>query len=202
MVRSLLRAGFPVAAYDIRLEAREAVVALGAVEAASPRQAAMAADVVLASLPTPAAVEAAVFGPDGLLEGVRPGAIFVDLSTIDPATTRKVGQALADRGVRMLDVPVGRGPEAAARGDLTLMVGGDPEVVETCQDVLRAIGSRQFYCGPLGSGVTVKLINNLISCSTIALNAEALVLGAKAGIDLRVLVQNQATSFGRARCGS
>jgi 4-hydroxybutyrate dehydrogenase / sulfolactaldehyde 3-reductase len=71
----------------------------------------------------------------------------------------------------MLDVPVGKGPAAAAAGDLTLMIGGDPAVVERCRDILAALGSSQFYCGPLGSGVAVKLINNLVSCSLVTLNA-------------------------------
>lgn len=189
MVRSLLRAGFPVTAYDIRVAARVEAVRAGATEAGSPREAASGADVVLSSLPDPAAVETVVFGPDGLAGALRPGAAYIDLSSIDPMTTRKVGAALAERGVRMLDVPVGKGPAAAAQGDLTLMVGGDPAVVEECQPILRALGSRQFYCGPLGSGVTVKLINNLVSCSSMALNAEAMVLGAKAGVDLGVLVE-------------
>jgi 3-hydroxyisobutyrate dehydrogenase-like beta-hydroxyacid dehydrogenase len=188
MVRSLLRAGFAVTAHDLRAEARAEAVQHGAREAGSPREAAVAADVVCTSLPDPGAVETAVLGPDGLVEGLSPGATHIDLSSIDPATVRKVGVALAARGVRMLDVPVGKGPAAAAAGDLTLMVGGDPEVVDACQDVLHALGSTQFYCGPLGSGATVKLINNLVSCSLVALNAEAMVLGARANVDLDVLV--------------
>jgi 4-hydroxybutyrate dehydrogenase/sulfolactaldehyde 3-reductase len=187
MVQSLLRAGFTVTGYDLRADARAAAVRAGAAEARSPREAAADAEAVLSCLPDPPAVEAVVFGPDGLREAMRPGAVYVDLSSIEPVTTRKVGAALAARGVRMLDVPVGKGPAAAAQGDLTLMVGGDPAVVRECQDILRALGSTQFYCGPLGSGVAVKLINNLVSCSTLALNAEAMVLGAKAGIDLTIL---------------
>lgn len=188
MARSLLKAGFAVSAYDLRAEARAAAVGLGAREARSPREAAAGAEVVLSSLPDPAAVEAAVLGPDGLLSGMAPGSVYIDLSSIDPTTVCRVGAALAERGVRMLDVPVGKGPAAAAQGDLTLMVGGEPAVVEACQDVLRALGATQFYCGPLGSGATVKLINNLVSCSLMALDAEAMVLGAKAGLDLGVLV--------------
>ena len=109
-------------------------------------------------------------------------------------TTRKVGAALAERGVRMIDSPVGPGPDAAERGELTLMLGGDRGVIEECQDVLRAVGARQFYCGPLGSGVTTKMINNLVSCSINALNAEALVLGQKAGLDLDVLIDVMSTT--------
>jgi 3-hydroxyisobutyrate dehydrogenase-like beta-hydroxyacid dehydrogenase len=194
MVRSLRRAGFPVTAYDLRPEARAAAGALGATEAGSPQEVAAASDVVCASLPDPAAVEAAVLGSGGIVHGIRAGAVYVDLSTIDPATVRRVGAAVAARGAAMLDVPVGKGPAAAAQGDLTLMIGGVPGVVEGCQDVLRALGSAQFYCGPLGSGAAVKLINNLVSCSLMALDAEALVLGAKAGVDLGVLVEVMKTT--------
>jgi 3-hydroxyisobutyrate dehydrogenase-like beta-hydroxyacid dehydrogenase len=194
MARSLIRAGFPVTVYDLRAEARAAAVRLGAAEAGSPRQVAEASEVVCTSLPDPAAVEAAVLGPDGILGGLRPGAVHIDLSTIDPATVRRVGAAVAERGAAMLDVPVGKGPAAAAAGDLTLMIGGDPAVVERGRDVLAALGSTQFYCGTLGSGAAVKLINNLVSCSLAALDAEALVLGAKAGLDLGVLVEVMKTT--------
>jgi 4-hydroxybutyrate dehydrogenase/sulfolactaldehyde 3-reductase len=194
MVKSLRRAGFPVTVYDVRGEARAALVTLGVREARSPGEAAAGADVVLSSLPTPADVEAVVFGPDGILAAMRPGSVYIDLSSIDPQTTRKVGAALAERGVRMIDAPVGPGPDAAERGELTLMLGGDPTVIEGCQDVLRAVGARQFSCGPLGSGVTTKLINNLVSCSINALNAEALVLGQKAGLDLDVLLDVMSTT--------
>jgi 3-hydroxyisobutyrate dehydrogenase-like beta-hydroxyacid dehydrogenase len=185
MARSLLRAGFAVTVFDLRAEARTEAVQHGAGEARTPREAAAAADVACTSLPD----QAAVLGADRLLEGLRPGSTYIDLSTIDPVTVRKVGAALAARGARMLDVPVGKGPAAAGAGDLTLMIGGDPAVVEACQDVLRALGSTLFYCGRLGSGATVKLINNLVSCSVVALDAEAMVLGARADVDLDVLVE-------------
>ena len=194
MVKSLRRAGFAVTVYDVRTEARAACVKLGAVEARSPREAATGADIVLSSLPVPADVEAVVLGPEGILPAMRSGAVYIDLSSIDPQTTRKVGAALAERGVRMIDAPVGPGPDAAERGELTLMLGGERAVIEECQDVLRAIGSRQFYCGPLGCGVTTKVVNNLVSCSINALNAEALVLGQKAGLDLDVLIEVMSTT--------
>jgi len=194
MVKSLRRAGFAVTVYDMRAEARAAAVKLGAVEVRSAREAATGADIVLSSLPVPADVEAVVLGPDGILPAMRSGSVYIDLSSIDPQTTRKVGAALAERGVRMIDSPVGPGPDAAERGELTLMLGGERSVIEECQDVLRAIGSRQFYCGPLGCGVTTKVVNNLVSCSINALNGEALVLGQKAGLDLDVLIEVMSTT--------
>ena len=199
MVQSLLRNGFPVKAFDVRPEARAKVVALGATEAKSPREAAEGVEVVMSSLPMPAHVEEVVFGKDGLLESIQPGAVYIDLSSIDPATTRKVGEALAAKGARMIDSPVGPGPDAAAAGQLTLMLGGDPAVIEECQDVLKAVGARQFHCGPLGSGVATKMINNLVSTTINALNAEAMVLGQKLGLDLDVLTSVMATTAADSR---
>jgi 3-hydroxyisobutyrate dehydrogenase-like beta-hydroxyacid dehydrogenase len=194
MVRSLLRAGFPVVAYDLVTQLTQAAVKEGASQGNSPADVAGSSDVVLSSLPDPAAVEHAALGLDGIIQGIKPGQVYIDLSTIDPDTSRKVGAALAEKGAKMLDVPVGKGPPAAASGDLTLMIGGDPAVVEEVQDVLRALGSSQFYCGPLGSGAATKLINNLVSCSMLALDAEAMVLAAKAGVDPEVVCEVMMTT--------
>ncbi|MHB1416222.1 MAG: NAD(P)-dependent oxidoreductase [Chloroflexota bacterium] len=194
MVQSLRRNGFAVKAFDLRPEARAAMVKLGATEARTVKEAATDVDILLSSLPDPPAIEAVAFGDDGFVGTIKPGAVYIDLSSIDPMTTRKVGAALAERGVSMLDTPVGPGPDAAAAGTLTLMVGGDPAVVEKCQPVLKALGARQYYCGPLGNGVTTKSINNLVSCSINALNSEALVLGKKAGLDLDVLIEVMSTT--------
>jgi 3-hydroxyisobutyrate dehydrogenase-like beta-hydroxyacid dehydrogenase len=187
MVKSLLRSGFAVTVHDLRTQMVQAAVADGATAGDSPADVAARSAVVLSSLPDPAAVEAAALGAEGIIQGAKPGQTYIDLSSIDPTTTRKVGAALAEKGVAMLDVPVGKGPAQAAAGDLTLMIGGDAAVIEACQDILAALGSKQFHCGPLGAGVTVKLINNLVSCSLVALDAEAMVLGAKAGLDLDVV---------------
>ncbi len=188
MTRSLMRAGFAVTAYDPVTQLLQATVKEGAAAGTSPKQVAAASDVVLSSLPTPAAVEAAVLGDDGLIHGIKPGGIYIDLSTIDPATSKRMHQALAAKGARMLDCPVGKGPKEAASGDLTLMIGGDVAVVEEVRDVLQALGSALYHCGPAGSGAAAKLVNNLVSCAMCVLNGEALVLAAKSGVDLGVMV--------------
>jgi 4-hydroxybutyrate dehydrogenase / sulfolactaldehyde 3-reductase len=194
MVKSLRRAGFPVTGYDMNPQALAAAEAVGAMRAPSGRAVAEGADVILSSLPTPEAVEAAVLGPDGIIEGIKPGSIYIDLSTIDPGTSRKVGAAIAEKGGRMLDVPVGRGPAEAAAGDLTLMIGGDRAVVDEVQEILNALGKSQYYCGPLGCGAAAKLVNNLVSCAVCALNAEAMVLATKAGVDLGTMVEIMKTT--------
>ena len=187
MATNLAKSGYPLTVFDLQPEAVEAVVEFGAERAGSPRETAAASDVVITSLPNPGIVESVALGVDGILEGLRPGMVYIDMSTIEPNTTRKVGTEVEKRGAHMLDIPVGPGPDAAARGELTLMVGGDPAVVESVADVLDVLGSRRFYCGPLGSGATLKLVNNLVSCGTNALVAEAMAIGAKAGLSPAVM---------------
>lgn len=194
MATHLLKSGYPVTVFDLNPEAVERVLEFGAERAASPKAVAEAADVVISSLPNPAIVEAVALGEDGIVHGVRAGSIYIDMSSIEPVTTRKVGAALAEKGAQMLDVPVGKGPPAAATGGLTLMVGGEPAVVEQCADILDTLGSQRFYCGPLGMGVTTKLVNNLLSCSIAALVGEAMAIGAKAGLDPEVMQQVMANT--------
>ncbi|MHB1133914.1 MAG: NAD(P)-dependent oxidoreductase [Chloroflexota bacterium] len=199
MVTSLLRNGFPVKVFDMRPEARARFVAMGCTEAKSPREAAEGVEVVCSSLPMPADVESAALGENGILEGIGQGSVYIDLSSIDPGTTKKVGEALAQKGARMIDSPVGPGPDAAAAGQLTLMLGGDQGLIAECQDVLQALGARQYYCGPLGSGVATKMINNLVSTTICALNAEAMVLAQKMGLDLETLTNVMSTTAADSR---
>ena len=187
MAGNLVKRGYPLTVYDIRPEAIQALEGLGAEGAGSPREVAERSDIVISSLPTPRSVEEAALGSAGIVEGLGEGKVYIDMSTIDPDTTRKVGRAVAAKGAKMLDVPVGKGPPAAAEGDLTLMVGGDPDAVESVGDVLDALGSQRFYCGGSGMGVTTKLVNNLVSCSIATLLGEAFTLGVAAGLDADVL---------------
>jgi 4-hydroxybutyrate dehydrogenase / sulfolactaldehyde 3-reductase len=188
MATHLVKNGYPVTVFDLRPEAIEAVMEFGADRAANPGEVARASNVVITSLPNPGTVEAAALGPEGIVEGLRPGMVYIDMSTIEPTTTRKVAAEVEKHGAHMLDVPVGKGPAAAASGDLTLMVGGDPAVVESVADVLDTLGSQRFYCGPVGMGITTKLVNNLVSCGMNALVAEAMAIGAKAGLDPEVML--------------
>ena len=123
MATHLVKSGYPVTVFDLDPEAIERVMEFGA-ERAVAQGVAEASEVVITSLPNPAIVEAVALGEDGIIHGVRPGTVYIDMSSIEPETTRRVGAAMAARGAQMLDVPVGKGPPAAAKGDLTLMVGG------------------------------------------------------------------------------
>lgn len=187
MATHLVTSGYPVTVFDLSEDAIERVLEFGAERADSPKAVAAASDVIITSLANPAIVEAVALGENGIIQGARPGTVYIDMSSIEPNTTRRVGAALAAQGIDMLDVPVGKGPPAAAKGDLTLMVGGDPAVVERVAGILDTLGSKRFYCGPLGMGVTTKLVNNLVSTTISALVCEAMAIGAKAGLDPQVM---------------
>ena len=182
--QNLIRAGHDVTVADVRREAIENLVALGAREAASPAEVAQQSEVVFTSLPGPTEVEAVMLGPEGILAGADSGSAIFDLSTISPALARQIALLAVERGARYLDCPVSGGIPGARAGTLTLMVGGDREVFERHFPVLGAIGSNVFHLGPVGNGHIAKLVNNLIPLMTFQVLNEALVMGVKAGVPL------------------
>lgn len=188
MASRVLANGYRLTVYDLAPGAVERLVASGAEAAASPEAVAEASDVVVTMLPDSPDVQTAVLGPGGVLAGLREGAVLIDMSTISPAVTRQVAAAVTAAGRRMIDVPVGRTPRHAADGDLLLMAGGDPGLIEEVRPILRCFGSDIVLCGPVGSGTTMKLVNNLLGASILAANAEALVLGAAAGLELETML--------------
>lgn len=188
MARNVLKGGHALTVHDISERAVAAVVAAGATAAASPRAVAAASDVVITMLPDAPDVEAAAEGPDGILAGLRPGAVYVDMSTIDPETTKRVGAKVAARGAAMIDSPVGKTVEHAIAGTSTLMIGGDPAVIERVRPVLECMGESLIRCGDLGMGQAMKLTNNLLATVLISASAEALVAGAKAGLSLETMI--------------
>jgi 3-hydroxyisobutyrate dehydrogenase len=198
MARRLVRAGFSVTGYDVS-EARAGAAATdGVARATSPAAAAAAADVVLSSLPNPAAVRAAYLGADGAVSTLRPRAVAVDVSTIDPGTWRDVSDAARPRGAETLGAPVSGGPAEAASGRLVFLVGGDASVLDRCRPVLEALGSEIHHLGPLGAGHIVKLVNNVMSMCNVAVAAEAMVLGVRAGMEPQRLFEVLSTSGGRS----
>lgn len=196
MCRNLLGAGFPVWVHDLNPEAVRVAVGFGA--AASPDLAALAlqADVVICSLPDPAALLSVTEGPQGLLARLKPGAILCDTSTVDPGTSRKVHEAAKARGVHALDCPVSGGPGGAEAGSLTIMVGGEAAALESVRPVLTAIGRKIVHCGGPGAGQAAKLVNQaLVAVHTVGV-VEALLVGRKAGLDLDTLVSILRSSSG------
>jgi 3-hydroxyisobutyrate dehydrogenase len=187
MGRRLLAAGYPLTISDPSLELVAALVAEGAVAAASAAEAAREADLVILSLPTPAIVESVVTGEQGILRTARPGTTVVDMSTGDPGTARRVEAACRGAGVNFLDAPVSRGVMGAEKGTLLIMVGGDEEVLEAARPVLSVLGSEIVHVGGPGSGQVVKLCNNMLSAINMQALGEVLVTGVKAGVDIEVL---------------
>jgi len=196
MCRNLLKAGFPVWAYDVSPAAVQAVAALGAIPAPDLPALTRQADVVVTSLPDPAALLAVTDGPHGLLAHLKPGAYLCDTSTVDPGTSRKVYEAARARGIRALDCPVSGGPGGAEAGTLTIMVGGEAADLEAVRPVLEAIGRKIVHCGGAGAGEVAKLVNQaLVAVHTVAA-VEALLLGRKLGLDLGTMVSILRSSSG------
>jgi len=198
MARRLAAQGHQVTGYDVdaarAARAREGGVTL----ATSPAGAAEQADAVLSSLPDPATLRRVYLGADGVLGTVKAGATLVDLSTVDPDTWREVATAAGAKGVDCLDAPVSGGPTEAGTGKLVFLVGGEPAVLERCRPLLMTLGTEIHHVGPLGSGQIIKLVNNVMSIGNVAVAAEAMVLGVKAGMDPQRLFDILSTSGGRS----
>ena len=167
----------------------EYLVRRGAVEAKNPAEVARQSDIVFLCLPSTVEVEATVLGDDGILAGCRAGMILVDSTTADPNSTRRLGVALAAKGVAMVDAPLGRSPKEAEAGKLNTFVGGDPAIVAKVRPVIECYADTIIDAGPLGSAHTLKLMNNFISIGTSAVIAEAVATAAKLGVDLRKLYE-------------
>ena len=188
MVRNLMQKGHRLVVADVHAGAVASLAAEGASAGATPREVAAASEVVITMLPDAPDVERVALGPDGIVAGIRPGAIYIDMSTIDPATTRKVGAAIAARGAVMIDSPVGKTADAAVAGTLTLMVGGPADALTRCRPLLDCMGTDFFHCGELGAGQTMKLINNLLATAVSEASIVALVTGTKAGLTLDTMM--------------
>src|SRR6266508_5194262 len=198
MARRLVQTGFSVTGYDVS-EARAAAAAKdGVTISKSPAAVAGVADVVMSSLPNPPAIRDAYLGADGAVSALRAGTILVDMSTIDPNTWREVADAAAARGAESLGAPVSGGPADAGSGRLVFLVGGDAAVIDRCRPVLEALGTEIHHLGPLGAGYIVKLVNNVMSMCNVAVAAEAMVLGVRAGMDPQRLFDVLSTSGGRS----
>jgi 3-hydroxyisobutyrate dehydrogenase len=198
MAGHLVKCGYAVTGYDVSGERAEAAARAGVVRAASPAEAARAADVVLSSLPNPGAVREAYLGSGGIVAAARPGATLVDLSTVDPDTWKDVARVAAARGLSCLDAPVSGGPVEAGSGRLVFLVGGEADALERCRPLFAALGSEIHHVGPLGSAQVVKIVNNVMTMGNVAVAAEAMVLGVKAGLDPQRLFDILSTSGGRS----
>jgi 3-hydroxyisobutyrate dehydrogenase len=166
--------------------------------AATPAEAARGRDVVITCLPRSSDVEALLDGDGGLLAGLREGAVLVDCTSGDPATSRRLAARLAERGVRFMDAPVSGGVQGATKGALTVMCGGDPALLEEVRPVLQRFGAKIVHCGAVGAGDAVKAVNNALLAVHIWSAAEGLAALAKAGVDPAVALDVVNGSSGRS----
>jgi 3-hydroxyisobutyrate dehydrogenase len=194
MVENLQNKGFELVVMDLNPEAVAKVIARGnASEASSGRELAAASDIVMLCLTTSAVVEKLVYADDGILAGIREGAVLIDFGTSIPASTRKIGADLAARGAGMIDAPLGRTPAHAKDGLLNIMASGDKETFDKIKPILDQQGENVFYLGPLGAGHTTKLINNFMGMTTVATMSQAFAVADRAGVDRQQLWEIMST---------
>ncbi len=184
MASNLQKKGFELVVYDIEAAGIRQIVELGAVEAASPADVAKQSDIVFSMLPGSPEVEATVLGKDGLIANGRAGLLIVDMSTVDPRTTDRIAQAAREAGMSVVDAPVGRLASHADRGECLFMVGGSAGDFARVQPMLQAMGTTIHHCGDVGTGMRTKLVNNYLAVVSCQLNAEALALSQRFGLDL------------------
>ena len=187
MAKHVLEAGYELTVNDIRKEAAKEVLSKGAKWADDAQAVASSCDVVITSLPMPKDVEEVVYGERGLIKGWKKGDIFIEMSTNSPVVVRKIARDAEAKGVAMLDAPVSGGTIGAESKRLTVIVGGKAEVLEKVKKILESMGDVIVHAGDIGCGNIAKLVNNMISFTCNEITAEGMVLGAKAGIDVKVL---------------
>ncbi len=187
MVENLQKKGYEPIVMDLNKDAVAAVVARGATEATSAKELAAASDIIMLCLTTSKVVEALVYGDDGILAGIKEGAVLVDFGTSIPASTRKIGADIAAKGAGMVDAPLGRTPAHAKDGLLNIMAAGDKETFEKVKPVLEQQGENVFYLGALGAGHTTKLVNNFMGMTTVTAMSQAFAVADRAGVDRQQL---------------
>ena len=187
MAKNLIKAGYALTVYDLNPQPMKELADLRAKRAGSSAETAGDVDVIITILPACEEVKAAVLGEEGVLQGARKGAVLIDMSSIAPHTSKLVAAEAFTRGLKFMDAPVSGGTIAAEKGTLTIMVGGDKELLDEHTDILEVMGKTIYHVGDIGMGETVKMINQVLVGVNIVAIAEAFVLGTKLGADPEVL---------------
>jgi 2-hydroxy-3-oxopropionate reductase len=198
MARNIMKAGYPVVVHNRSRGKVQELVTEGAKEAFTPAEVAAQCDVVFTNLPDSPDVELVVLGADGIIEGAHEGMIFVDNSTIKPATARMIAEKLAAKGVRSLDAPVSGGDIGAIKGTLSIMVGGPADALAEVMPILQAMGKSITHVGETGAGQIAKAANQIMVAAQMVALGELLILAQKAGADPQKVVQ--AIQGGAAQC--
>jgi 3-hydroxyisobutyrate dehydrogenase-like beta-hydroxyacid dehydrogenase len=189
MSKNLLKAGFELTVWNRARSKMEEIVALSAIPAESAEEVAQQSEVTITMLTGSSDSQEVILGKKGVLEGMKPGTVVIDMSTISPETSKRIASEVARNGCKMLDAPVGGTVGVAANAALTIQVGGDKQVFETHRDILAAMGKNIFYIGGNGMGCYMKLVANAIMGTNMAVLAEAMCLGAKAGISTDLMLE-------------
>ncbi|MEP0201620.1 MAG: NAD(P)-dependent oxidoreductase [Halioglobus sp.] len=187
MVENLQNRGYQLNVLNSNKESVQAVVARGGSVVDSPAEMAAACDIVMLCVTTSEVVESLIYGDDGILAGIKEGAVVIDFGTSIPASTRKIGADLAKKGAGMIDAALGRTPAHAKDGLLNIMSAGDADTFEKVKSLLEEQGENVFYLGPLGAGHTTKLINNFMGMTTVCAMSQAFAVADRAGVDRQQL---------------
>lgn len=198
MAANLLKADFPMVAYDIDPAKNERFAGLGASIANGPAGVAQGASTVICIVETTKQVEEVVLGDGGIVEGAQEGDIFVCSATVDPIMVKELHDTLAAKGITLLDAPVSGGVPRAESGDLSIICGGDADAVEKCRPMFEAMSAKIFHMGDVGQGLAMKLCNNMITQVTKVVVAEAMALGTKAGLDPQQMIDVISVSTGNS----
>ncbi|MBI3250172.1 MAG: NAD(P)-dependent oxidoreductase [Deltaproteobacteria bacterium] len=196
MAMNLVKAGHSLQVFDIRKESAANLLEAGATWANSPKEAATGAEATFLSLPMPADVERVVLANDGVLAGTKSGGAIFDMSTNSPSVVRDLCAKAQAKGVALLDAPVSGGVRGARNATLAIMVGGAKAEYDKYESTLKAMGANVIHCGDIGAGNVVKLVNNMLAFIHMMGAAEAMVLGAKAGVDPNIIWQAVKASSG------
>jgi 2-hydroxy-3-oxopropionate reductase len=200
MARNLLKAGYPLVVHSRSRGPVDEIAGAGAKVGTSPRDVAAQSDVLITMLPNSPDVEQVVLGRNGVIEGARPGLVLLDMSTISPIVSQKIGAALAEKSVAMLDAPVSGGEKGAVDGVLSIMVGGDKAVFDKALAIFQAMGKTITHLGPLGAGGFTKLANQIIVAVNLTALGEALTLAKKAGLDRELTLTALAGGLAGSKC--
>jgi len=196
MVTNLIKAGYEMVVYDVNREAVDFAVEAGAEAADSPKGVVEACRIVCTSLPGPTEIESVVLRDNGILAGAKPGDIYIDFSTNSPSLIRRIAALAKEKGVNVLDAPLaGGGANVAWEKGHTALVGGDKAILDKVAGIIGAVSKNISYCGPVGSGMLVKLINNYAGFVCFDLFFEAMSLAAKEGLDLNVVWERSANNI-------
>jgi 2-hydroxy-3-oxopropionate reductase len=189
MSKNLLKAGYRVVVHDLNGAAEDELVSLGAERAETPREVAQSCEYIVTMLPNSPHVNEVVLGTNGLIGGMKPGSVLIDMSSISPIVSREIYRKLEEKGAEMLDAPVSGGEPKAIEGTLSVMAGGKKEIFDRCYPLMKSMAASVVHTGDIGSGNVTKLANQIIVALNIAAMSEALVLACKAGVRPEVVYQ-------------